>query len=40
MNSGDVVKILEDKEPHYYIELLKSNVKGHCMKGFVIINNE
>lgn len=39
MNNGDVVKILEDKEPYYFLELVKSNVKGYCMKGFVIVNS-
>lgn len=35
MSKGDKVHIIEDNDPYYYIELVKSNKKGYCMKGFV-----
>jgi hypothetical protein len=39
MYQGDTVIILKDAEPYYYLELVKSKVKGYCMKGFVIMIN-
>lgn len=36
MHQGDTVIILKDADPYYYLELVKSKVKGYCMKGFVI----
>lgn len=35
MSKGDKVNIIEDDDPYYYIELVKSNTKGYCMKGYV-----
>ncbi len=35
LKEGDQVNILEDEDPYYYIESLKTQSKGYCMKGYI-----
>lgn len=40
MYSGDAVKVLKFEDPYYYIEYSKSNKRGYCMSGYIVLKGE